>query len=74
MKTKELKQKSPKELAYFLRESREKLRQMQFDLAARKLKDVNQIRKTRRDIARILTFEKSVLGIKNQVLSSDGKE
>lgn len=58
MKAKELKPKSKKELVHLLLEEREKLRQMKFDLAARKLKDIMQICKTRRNVARILTLMK----------------
>lgn len=56
MKTEELKQKSEKELERILQENREKLRQLQFDLVSGKVKNVREIRKIKRDIARMLTM------------------
>lgn len=58
MKVKEIRLKSEKELRQLLQEKREHLRQYLFDLAGKKLKNVRQIRATRRDIARILTLLK----------------
>lgn len=58
MKIKELRQKPEKELQHLLQENREKLRQFRFDLASKKLKNIRQIRETRKDIARILTLTK----------------
>lgn len=57
MKAKELKQKTKEELELMLKESREKLRQMKFDIAAGKLKDSSQLGKTRQLIARLLTIK-----------------
>lgn len=54
-KAKELKQKSKKELQRLWQEDREKLRQLRFDLSAGKVKNVREIRKIKKDIARILT-------------------
>ena len=56
MKANELRQKSEKELKELLEEDREKLRQLRFDLASGKVKNVREIRAKRRDIARILTI------------------
>ena len=56
MKTTELRQKSKSELQKLLQDNREKLRQLRFDLAAGKVKNVREIRKTKKDIARILTI------------------
>lgn len=56
MKANELRQKSEKELKELLEEDREKLRQLRFDLASGKVKNVRGIRAKRRDIARILTI------------------
>ena len=56
MKANELRLKSEKELKALLGEDREKLRQMRFDLASGKVKNVREIRSKRRDIARILTI------------------
>lgn len=58
MKAKELKQKSEKELERLLLSDREKLRQLKFDLSAGKVKNVREIRKIKKDIARILTILK----------------
>ncbi len=55
MKAKELKQKTIKDLRKLERELREKLRGLRFDLAAGKVKNVREIRKIKKDIARILT-------------------
>ena len=56
MKIKEIKQKSKKELKRILHESQERLRQLRFDLSAGKVKNVREIRKIKKDIARILTI------------------
>jgi large subunit ribosomal protein L29 len=58
MKITELRQKSKTELEKILAESREKLRQLRFDLASGKVKNVREIRKIKKDIARILTIIK----------------
>lgn len=55
MKKIDLSGKSKDELKANLKELREKLVQLNFDLADKKLKDVSQFNKIRRDIARILT-------------------
>lgn len=56
MKTKELEQKSKKELQKLIQDLREKLRQLRFGLVSGKIKNVKEIRKIKRDIARILTI------------------
>ena len=58
MKTTELQQKSKSELQKILSDNREKLRQLRFDLAAGKVKNVREVRKVKKDIARILTILK----------------
>lgn len=58
MKTKELNQKTKKELNDLLIESRRKLGQLRFDLASKKLKNIREIRGLRRDVARIITILK----------------
>jgi len=58
MKTTELQQKSKSELQKILSDNREKLRQLRFDLAAGKVKNVREVRKVKKDIARILTLLK----------------
>lgn len=52
----ELKQKLKPELEKLLQDSREKLRQLRFDLASGKVKNVGEIRQIKKDIARILTI------------------
>ncbi len=56
MKSSELRQKTKEELEKLLKENREKLRQLRFDLTAGKVKNVREIRKTKKEIARILTL------------------
>ncbi len=55
MKISELKQKPAEELKKLLQDNRENLRQLKFDLASGKVKNVREIRKIKKDIARILT-------------------
>ncbi|MEK9172985.1 MAG: 50S ribosomal protein L29 [Patescibacteria group bacterium] len=52
----ELKAKPVAELEKLLKESREKLRVLRFDLVAGKVKDVAELRSVRRNIGRIQTF------------------
>jgi len=56
MKVSEIKQKSKKELQRLLRNNQNKLRQLRFDLASGKVKNVREIRQIKKDIARILTI------------------
>jgi large subunit ribosomal protein L29 len=58
MKTKELRQKLEGELEKLLKEDRERLRQLRFDLSSGKIKNVREIRKIKREIARVLTLLK----------------
>ena len=58
MKAKELKQKTKDELVLLLREDREKLRLLRFDLAAKKLKKTDGPGKVKKEIARVLTILK----------------
>lgn len=55
MKVSEIKKKKPAELQKILNEDREKLRRLRFDLSAGKVKNVREVRKIRKDIARLLT-------------------
>ena len=55
MKIEEIKQKTKAELERILQELREKVRSLRFDLASGKVKNVREIRKIKKDIARILT-------------------
>lgn len=59
MKIQELHQKSQAELQKLLQDLRERLRQLRFDLAAGKVKNVREIRQIKKDIARILTLLKT---------------
>ena len=56
MKIQQFRQKDKSELQKLLQEKRERLLQLRFDLAAGKVKNVREIRKTKKDIARILTL------------------
>jgi len=56
MKSIELRQKSKIELQKILRENQEKLQQLRFDLISGKIKNVREIRKIKKNIARILTL------------------
>ena len=57
MKSTELRQKSKSELQKLLQDLQEKLRQLRFGLASGKVKNVREIRKIKKDIARILTIQ-----------------
>lgn len=52
----ELKTKPKAELQKMLKDARERLRSLRFDLEAGKVKNVAELRKIKKDIARILTF------------------
>ncbi len=54
----ELRQKSKEELQKILGDSREKLRQLRFNLSAGKVKNVREIRSLKKEIAQILTLLK----------------
>jgi len=56
MKIQELRKKTKEELNQILREKREKLRQLRFNLASGKVKNVKEIHMVKKDIARILTI------------------
>ena len=58
MKTIEFQKKSKSELKKLIRDKGEHLRVLRFSLAVGKLKNVREIRETKKDIARILTFLK----------------
>jgi large subunit ribosomal protein L29 len=65
----QFRQKSIEELQKIVLDNKEKLRQLRFDLLAGKVKNIRQIRKTRREIAVILTIlneKKKDLGRKNE--------
>lgn len=58
MKIRELRRKSIKELEQNLNNLREKLRELRFNLAGGKVKNLKEIRQTKSDIAKILTILK----------------
>lgn len=60
MKIKELRQKPKEELQKTLIDDKEKLRQLNFDLSAGKVKNVREVRKIKKEIARILTLVKNL--------------
>lgn len=64
MKAKEWREKSVGEREKTLLELRDRLRTLRFDLATRASKQHSEHRKTRRDIARLLTLEREE-GMKN---------
>ncbi len=55
MDSKEIKHKNKKELNELLTEQRAKLRELRFHAGENQLKDVRAIRKTRKNIAQLLT-------------------
>ena len=56
VKTEELRLKQKEELNQLLSESQKKLRELRFNLAGGKVKNVRTIRVLKKDIARILTI------------------
>ena len=56
MKVKELRQKSKDDLKKILQDDREKVRQIRFDMSSGKVKNVREINKIKKYIARILTI------------------
>ncbi len=58
MKIKELKEKTEKELKTLVLHEREKLRKLFFQISAGQLKNVSQVKKTKKVIAKILTILK----------------
>lgn len=58
MQAKDLKQKSKQELERLLRESRERLRGLRFDIQLKQFKNVRKIREVKKLIARLLTIIK----------------
>ncbi len=54
----ELKSKTAGDLAHLAREGSEKLRALKFDLSAGRVKNVNEIRALRKNVARMETFIK----------------
>ena len=57
-KIKDLQRQTKDDLGFLLLEKRDKLRQLGFDLVSGKVKNISEIRETKKDIARILTLLK----------------
>ena len=55
----ELKNRPVADLTRMIKESNEKLRQLRFDLAAGKVKNVSEIHKIKKGVARMMTFIQS---------------
>ena len=64
MKFSDIQSKSKEELNEMLKEQQVKLGKLRFELANKSLKDVSQLKKTKKDIARILTATKQQHGTK----------
>ena len=60
MKRIDLQNKTKDDLSHMLKDLKAKLLKLNFDLADNKVKDVSQVKKTKKDIARILTALKQV--------------
>ena len=58
MKTKELREKSDKELQNMVKAEKEKLKKLRFSLSSRQLKNYNAIENTKKNIAKALTVLK----------------
>ena len=58
MKITELRKKSKTDIQKILGNNQKKLRQLRFDLATGKVKNVREIRKIKKEVARILTLLK----------------
>jgi len=58
MKAIELRKKPKEEMIKTLELDKEKLRQLRFDLSAGKVKNVREVRRVKKEIARILTLLK----------------
>lgn len=56
MKIKDLRDKNMEELGKVLREKRENIRKMRFDIATKQVKNVRQLRQDKKDVAKILTL------------------
>lgn len=60
MKEAEFKNKDKKELEKLMEEKKERMRELRFDLASGKVKNISEIRTIRKDIARISTMINSI--------------
>lgn len=55
MKIKEIREKNSEELKKLLNEKREAVRKSRFEIAAKQIKNIREMRNNKKDIARILT-------------------
>lgn len=55
-KIKEVSRLTPQELQNFLKEKKERLRELRFDLVAGKVRNIREVREIKKDIARIETI------------------
>ena len=60
MRYSDLKDKTKEELSHNLIDLRAKILKLNFDLADNKVKDFSQVKKTKRDVARVLTALKNL--------------
>ncbi len=80
MKIRELRRKTEKELKDTIINLREKLRDLRFNLAGGKVKNIREIRHTKKDIARILTLlnaslrQKATAGQPQAETQKDGRK
>jgi len=74
MKIKELKNKPEAELERMLKEEREHLRNLKFDLASKKLKKVREVREVKKTIARVMTLLKEKQGSGVRVVGGSKKD
>ncbi len=58
VRTGELRAKTQSELQKLLQDNRERMRQLRFDLASGKVKNIREIRKVKKMIAQVLTLLK----------------
>jgi ribosomal protein L29 len=72
MKFEELNKKAKEELLKILQDNREKMRQLRFDLAAGKVKNVRGIRHLKKEISQILTLLK--MGVATEIKAEEKVE
>ena len=65
MKKIDLQNKTKEELDAVMKDLKAKLLQFNFELGEKRLKDFSQVKKTKKEIARILTLKKSKSSISN---------
>jgi len=56
MKAKEIREKNKGEMQNLLLEKKEKIRKIRFDISSKQVKNHREIRKEKRDVARLLTI------------------